>query len=74
MQTGGAVALNYESMAFAFVELGRRFGRFRKAPLAFVFLECHGDIVKKEGERSAIQQNPSALQARELSLIPSWIV
>jgi hypothetical protein len=43
-------------MALALGELGRRLRRLRKAPLALIFFEGHGNvlILKKAGERSRI--------------------
>jgi hypothetical protein len=38
MQAGCAVPLHNKAVALALIELRRRLGRFREAPLAFVFL------------------------------------
>jgi hypothetical protein len=47
MEACGAVALNYEAMSFALLNLWRGFGGLGKTALAFVFVEGHDDIVKK---------------------------
>ena len=52
MKACGAVALHHEAVTFALLHFGWRFRSFGESPLAFVFLEGHTAIVKKEAGRS----------------------
>jgi len=52
MKPRGAVALDYEAMAFALLDFRQRLRSFLKAPLTFVLFKGHQKILNRQRSRA----------------------